>query len=51
MALEDDADVFAIPDFWQTSKWLDQVAQESATSLFAADVKGKVKNYPCECDS
>ncbi|OAA47752.1 Spc97/Spc98 [Metarhizium rileyi] len=28
------ADVFAIPEFWKTSKWLDQLASETSTSLF-----------------
>ncbi|OAQ63200.1 gamma-tubulin complex component GCP6 [Pochonia chlamydosporia 170] len=29
-----EADVFAVPDFWKTSKWLDQLAKEASTSLF-----------------
>ncbi|KID96805.1 gamma-tubulin complex component GCP6, partial [Metarhizium majus ARSEF 297] len=29
-----EADVFAIPDFWKTSRWLDQLASETSTSLF-----------------
>ncbi|KAF7558724.1 hypothetical protein G7046_g5417 [Stylonectria norvegica] len=32
-------DVFALPDFWQTSKWLDQVGQEPATTFFIDDLK------------
>ncbi|KAK2606082.1 hypothetical protein QQS21_003477 [Conoideocrella luteorostrata] len=29
-----EADVFAIPDFWKTSQWLDQLTKDTSTSLF-----------------
>lgn len=37
----DEADVFAIPVLWKTSKWLDQVTKEASTSLFAQGVQGE----------
>ncbi|GAB0140508.1 hypothetical protein EsHS_00001128 [Epichloe bromicola] len=33
-----EADVFAIPDFWKTSKWLTQLAGETSTSLFGHEL-------------
>ncbi|KAH7145756.1 Spc98 family-domain-containing protein [Dactylonectria estremocensis] len=43
---EDNADVFAIPDLWQSSKWLDQAAQtdDSSPSFFATGLKDSL-NY------
>lgn len=38
---DNEADVFAIPDFWQTSKWLEQLIQEAPTPLFAKDLNGE----------
>ncbi|PNY25723.1 Spindle pole body component [Tolypocladium capitatum] len=38
---ENAADVFAIPDFWQTSAWLEQLVQEAPTPLFARDLHGE----------
>ncbi|KAG5984336.1 hypothetical protein E4U55_005221 [Claviceps digitariae] len=34
-----EADVFAIPDFWKTSKWLTQLASETSSSLIGPDLK------------
>ncbi|KND93345.1 hypothetical protein TOPH_02331 [Tolypocladium ophioglossoides CBS 100239] len=41
---DNEADVFAIPDFWQTSKWLDQLIQETPTPLFANDLNAALGN-------
>lgn len=39
---EDNADVFAIPDLWQSSKWLNQIAQtdDASPPFFATGLKG-----------
>lgn len=39
-----EADVFAVPDFWQTSKWLQQVIEDAPPTLFTAALPG---NLPC----
>ncbi|KAF7544513.1 hypothetical protein G7Z17_g9894 [Cylindrodendrum hubeiense] len=41
---EDKADVFAIPDLWQTPKWLDQLGQadDASPPFFATGLKGTV---------
>lgn len=36
-----EADVFAIPDFWKTSRWLTQLASETSASLIDPDLKRK----------
>ncbi|CAM1511383.1 Fc.00g088960.m01.CDS01 [Cosmosporella sp. VM-42] len=41
---EDKADVFAIPDFWQTSKWLEGLGQETSSPFFIDDLKGHLSN-------
>ncbi|POR39488.1 Spindle pole body component [Tolypocladium paradoxum] len=41
---ESAADVFAIPDFWQTSTWLEQLMEESPTPLFAKDLNATLDN-------
>lgn len=42
MADQDDqaANVFAIPEFWPTTKWLDQLPQDYDASFFATGLKG-----------
>lgn len=37
---EDKADVFAIPDLWQTPKLLDQLGQAGEPPYFATELKG-----------
>ncbi|KAG5931929.1 hypothetical protein E4U53_001551 [Claviceps sorghi] len=34
-----EADVFAIPDFWKTSKWLTELASETSASLIGPDLQ------------
>ncbi|KAM4056799.1 spindle pole body component [Hirsutella rhossiliensis] len=41
-----EADVFAVPDFWQTSKWLQQVIQDAPPTLFTTDLGGLPGNPP-----
>ena len=36
-----DIDLFAIPDYWKTSTWLDQVASSDSTPFFPVDVTSK----------
>lgn len=43
--MEDDydhADVFAIPELWQTSKWLNSLGHDTPSSFFLNDLKGIV---------
>lgn len=38
---EDEPDVFSIPDFWQTSKWLDELGQQTPAPFFNNGLKGR----------
>ena len=41
MASDDAANVFAIPDFWRTSKWLDQLPEDHAAAFFPKNLIGR----------
>ena len=38
---DNDADVFAIPQFWETSKWLHQLDRQQPASFFSSDAPSK----------
>lgn len=38
----DHADVFAIPELWQTSKWLNSLGHDTPSSFFLNDLQGIV---------
>jgi hypothetical protein len=38
--IHDEANVFAIPDFWANSKWLEQLDRESPASFFSTHFRG-----------
>ena len=42
MAPEDEADVFAIPELWQTSRWLNNLSHNAPSSFFLNELKGNV---------
>lgn len=44
---EDIANVFAVPDLWRTSTWLDQLPQDDANSFFSTKLDGNsnMANY------
>jgi hypothetical protein len=43
MAAESDVDVFAIPDFWKPSMWLEQspFQERTGTHFFGLEIKGE----------
>lgn len=44
---EDIANVFAVPDLWRTSSWLDQLPRDDANSFFSARLNGKTTAVVC----
>lgn len=38
--LDDSPDLFAVPDLWHTSEWLDQFKDDASKPFFASTLKG-----------